>query len=186
MLSLQSLSKRPSLLCLIHFEVALGPLGGRGRPLMEDDLWWKTTYNKRWLLTENNIWQKTTFDRRQPLTEDDLWWKTNFDGRWPLTEEDLLRKTTFDGTQPCVHIYRKDDIFMQRRLMQIFTWKDLRNAEDCTRRWTYYALRYFLWLRLVVEAPDTHILLKLWQGREEPAWQLKWGSLTLFFFLFRI
>ena len=43
----------------------------------------------------------------------------------------------------CVHIYRKDDIFMQRRLKQIFTWKDLHNAEDRTRRWTYYALRYF-------------------------------------------
>ena len=33
------------------------------------------------------------------------------------------------------HIYRKDDIFMQRRLMQIFTLKDFRNAEDRTRRW---------------------------------------------------
>ena len=31
---------------------------------------------------------------------------------------------------------------------------------------------------------DTHILWKLWQGREEPACQRKWGSLTFASFLF--
>ena len=31
-----------------------------------------------------------------------------------------------------------------------------------------------------MEAPDTRILWKLWQGRVEPACQRKWGSLTFF------
>ena len=43
-----------------------------GRPLMEDNLRWKTTFNGR-----------------QPSMEDNLWWKTTFDGRWPLIEDDL-------------------------------------------------------------------------------------------------
>ena len=42
-------------------------------PLMEYDLWRKTTFNGRQSLMEDNLWRKTTFDRRRPLTEDDLW-----------------------------------------------------------------------------------------------------------------
>ena len=41
-------------------------------------------------LMENDLWRKTTFDRRQPLTEDNI-----FDGRRPLTEDDLWRKKNF-------------------------------------------------------------------------------------------
>ena len=45
------------------------------RPLMEDNLWWRTT-----------------FDGRQPFMEDDLWWKmTIYFVRGPLW------MTTFDG-----------------------------------------------------------------------------------------
>ena len=51
-----SLSKRPRSYCL----------DGR-RPLMEDDLLWKTT-----------------FYGRRPSMEDDLQWKTAFNGRRPL------------------------------------------------------------------------------------------------------
>ena len=67
---------------------------------MKDDLWQKTTFDKRQALAEDSLWQKTTFDRRQPLTEADLWWKTTFDGRQPLTKDELWRKTTFDGRLP--------------------------------------------------------------------------------------
>ena len=43
------------------------------RPLMEDDLCWKTTFDGRWPLMEDNLWWKTPFDGRKPLMEDCLW-----------------------------------------------------------------------------------------------------------------
>ena len=52
-------------------------VGGR-RPLVEDDLWWKTTYVGRRPLVEDDLWWKTTFGGRHPLVEDDLWWKTTY------------------------------------------------------------------------------------------------------------
>ena len=72
------------------------------RHLMEDDIWRKTTFDRRRPLTEDDLWRKTTFDGRRPLMEDNLWWKTTFDGRWPdgrwpLMEDTLWWKTTFDG-----------------------------------------------------------------------------------------
>ena len=70
------------------------------QPLMEDDLWWKMTFEGRWPLMVDNFCWKTTSDDRQLLMEDDFWWKTTFDGRWPLTEDDLWWKTTFDGRRP--------------------------------------------------------------------------------------
>ena len=63
---------------------------------MEEDLWWKATFDGSRPLTEDKVWQKATFDRRRPLTENNLWRKTTFDGRWPLTESALPRKTIFD------------------------------------------------------------------------------------------
>ena len=44
-------------------------VGGR-RPLVEDDLWWKTTFGGRQLLVEDDLWWKTTFGGRQLLVED--------------------------------------------------------------------------------------------------------------------
>ena len=91
------------------------------QPLMEDDLWWKetfdrswflwkTTFDGRWSLMEDNLWWKMIFDGGQPLMEDDHWWNTPFDeddlwwnmtfhGRQPLMEDDLWWKITFDGRQ---------------------------------------------------------------------------------------
>ena len=69
------------------------------QPLIEDDFQWKTTFDERWPLMEDDLWWKTTFDGRQPLMEVDLWWKTAFDGRQPLMEDDLQWKITFEGTQ---------------------------------------------------------------------------------------
>jgi len=60
---------------------------------------WKGTKRGRWPSMEDNLWRKTTFDRRRPLTEDDFWWKTTFGEIWPLTEDELWWKTTFDGWQ---------------------------------------------------------------------------------------
>ena len=39
-------------------------------------------FDSRWVLLENNLWWKTTFAGRRPSIEDDLWWETTFDGRW--------------------------------------------------------------------------------------------------------
>ena len=50
-------------------------VGGR-RPLVEDDLQWKTTSVGRRPLVEDDFWWKTTFGGRRPLVEDDFWWKT--------------------------------------------------------------------------------------------------------------
>ena len=53
------LSKRPSSYCLIHFRgssgAAQGQLGGGRRPLMEDDLRWKTTFEGRWPFMEDDL-----------------------------------------------------------------------------------------------------------------------------------
>ena len=61
---------------------------------------------------EDNIYWKTTFDGRQPSMEDDLQWKRTFDGRQPSIEDGLQWKTTFDGRRPSM----EDDIFRQIRL----------------------------------------------------------------------
>ena len=75
------------------------------RPLVEDDLWWKTTSVGRWPLVEDNLRGKTTFGGRRPSVENDLQWKTTFGGRWPSVEDnnsvkdELWWKTTLvEGT----------------------------------------------------------------------------------------
>ena len=59
-------------------------------PLMEDNLWWKTTFNRKQPLAEDNLWRKMTFDERRPFAE------TTFEKRWTMVEDNLWRKTTFD------------------------------------------------------------------------------------------
>ena len=44
--------------------------------LMEDNLWWKTTFDGRWPLMEDNPLWKMIFNGRWPLMEDKLWWNT--------------------------------------------------------------------------------------------------------------
>ena len=44
------------------------------RPLVEDNLQWKTTFGGRWLSMEDNLRWKTTFGGRQPSVEDNLQW----------------------------------------------------------------------------------------------------------------
>ena len=46
------------------------------RPLIEDDLWWRTTFGK------------TTFDGGRPLMADHLWCKMTFDGTLPLMKDE--------------------------------------------------------------------------------------------------
>ena len=47
---------------------------------------------------EDNLRWKTSFERRQPLMEGDLWWKANFSGRQPSVEDNLQWKMTFFGS----------------------------------------------------------------------------------------
>ena len=77
-----------------------GQLWDRRRPPMEDDIWWKMTFEGRRPLLEDDQCWKTTSDGRHPLMEDNLWWKKTFDGRQPLMEDDLWWKTTNDGRLP--------------------------------------------------------------------------------------
>ena len=61
--------------------------------MMEDNLWWKMTFDGGQPLMEDDLQWKITFDRGRPLIDDDLWWKTSFDGRQPLMEDDFWWKT---------------------------------------------------------------------------------------------
>ena len=67
--------------------------------MLEDDLWWTTTFGGRRPLVEDHLRWKTPFGGRQPSVEDDLQWKTTFCGRQPLLEDDLHWKTTFRGSR---------------------------------------------------------------------------------------
>ena len=49
---------------------------GERRPLVEDDLRWKTTFSGRRPSVEDDVWWKMTYGGRQPSVEDDFWWKT--------------------------------------------------------------------------------------------------------------
>ena len=80
---------------------------GWKRPLGENDHQWKTIFRGRQPLVEDNLWCKTTFGEIQPWVEDDLWWKTTCGGRWPLVEYNLFWKTTFGGRQP----WAEDDLW---------------------------------------------------------------------------
>ena len=51
--------------CLVH----LVQDDGR-RPVIEDDLWCKTTCEGRHPLFEDNLWWKMTFDGGRPLIDD--------------------------------------------------------------------------------------------------------------------
>ena len=69
----------------------------------EADLWLKTTFKlkmtfggRRPLMEDDLVW-KTTIGGRQPSLEDDLWWKATFGGRQLSGEDNLQWKTTFDG-----------------------------------------------------------------------------------------
>ena len=73
--------------------------------LMEDDLWWKATFDGRRPLREDNLWGKTTFDWRRPLMEDGLWGKMTFEGLQPLMEDYLWGKTNFEGRHPLMKDY---------------------------------------------------------------------------------
>ena len=58
---------------------------------MEDDLWWKTT-----------------FDGGRPLLEDDLWWKMTFDGRQLFMEGNLLWKTILEAIDNINKIFAQE------------------------------------------------------------------------------
>ena len=105
-----------------------------------------------------------------------------------------LRKYQLRGTATAFCTTKIDDFRASSTLSSLTTWlrRPLRKDQlggtfkmHCTSLSTS---ALFLWLRVVMEAPDTHILWKLWQGREEPACQQKWGSLTFvsFFLGFRL
>ena len=71
--------------------------------MIEDDLWWKTTYDGRRLMMEDKLWWKTTYDGRRLMmedTEDNLWWKKTYEGRRLMMEDASWWKTTYDGRWP--------------------------------------------------------------------------------------
>ena len=85
--------------CLIHFNKR-DNYDVMSYDEMEDNLWWKTTFDGRQPLMEDDLWWKTTFDWRRPLMKDDRWLKTTFDGGQPFMEDDPWWNMTFNGRRP--------------------------------------------------------------------------------------
>ena len=90
--------------------------GGR-RPLVEDDLRWKTTFS------EDNLWWKTTLGGKQPSVEDNLGLKTTFSDRRPSVEDNLRWKTTLSERRPSV-----DPCLLPSLLYDIFATVHLTNS----------------------------------------------------------
>ena len=109
------------------------------RLMMEDDLWWKMTYDGRRLMMEDDLWWKTTSDGRQLLMEDDLWWKTTYDGRRHMMEDNLCWKTPYDGRR----VMMEDDLWWKMTIRTTSKTKRTCTLVEGTRRWTYSTLRYF-------------------------------------------
>jgi len=107
--------------------------------MMEDNLWWKTTYDGRRLMMEDDLWWKTTYHGRWLKMEDDLWWKTTYDGRWLMMEDDLWLNTTYDGTQ----LMMEDNLWWKttydgRRLMMEDDWRRLMMEDDLWWKTSYH------------------------------------------------
>ena len=79
---------------LTNFKILLGVMVGGRRPMVEDDLWWKTTFGGRRTSVEGNLRWKTTFSGRQPSMKDNLWWNMTLGGRWPYLKDNFWGKTT--------------------------------------------------------------------------------------------
>ena len=67
---------------------------------MEEDLWWKKTFDRRQPLIEEDFdgrrfWWKTPFDGRRCFMEDNLWWKTIFDERQTLRLNEVWHRVLF-------------------------------------------------------------------------------------------
>ena len=98
--------------CSHKYKINQGVMVGGRRPLVEDNLWgkmtfediiwWKMTFSGRQPLVEDDLQWKTTFGGRRHLVEDKLWWKTSLGGRWPSVEDDLCWNTTFGGRWPAM------------------------------------------------------------------------------------
>ena len=82
--------------CSHKYEINQVVMVGGRRPLVEDDLWWKTTFRGKRPLG------LTTFGIRQPFIEDNLRWKMTFGGRRPSVEDKLCWKMTFGERRPFV------------------------------------------------------------------------------------
>ena len=82
---------------------------------MEDELWWKTTFDLRRPSTEE------TFDGRRTLMEDDLWLKMTFNGKQPLTEDWHFGMTK-----------RKDQRkYAPKFLLSYFSWSLTMETKSC-------------------------------------------------------
>merc|ERR1711954_55144 len=73
-----------------EYKINQGVLVDGGRPLVEDDLWWKTTFGEEQPSVKDDLWWKTTFGGRQPLVKDNGWWRITLGRRRPLVEDDPM------------------------------------------------------------------------------------------------
>ena len=95
---------------------------------MKDNLWWKMTFDERWLLMEDNLWWKPTFDGLPPSMEDVLRWKTIFDGR------QLQRKMDAEGQSYWAQAYLNWSSTLKTKFCFTFFWLVWRLCQVCTTK----------------------------------------------------
>ena len=95
---------------------------------MEDNIIWKTTFDRRRPLVYDYFQWKMTLGGRQPSVEDDLWLKTTCSGRRLSTEEDLcwilacclLRFASFFHTERNFSVSYRSIFFLQHFINFVF------------------------------------------------------------------
>ena len=118
--------------------------GGR-RPLVEDNLRWKTNFSGSKSLVEDDLRWKTTFGKRRPVVKDNRRWKTTIGGRRPSVEDNLKWNMTFlenylSGRQPSV----EDDIRSARLNSAALRFSNKKNIVTQRILWVEKYIDYIL------------------------------------------
>ena len=102
---------------------------------VDDDLWWKTTFDWRQSLMVDNLWWKITLDGNHTLMEEDFWWRMNFDERLPLMEGNLWLKMTCDGKRPLMEdVLQWKTTFEQQQLHLSYCWPNFDQTVELSSR----------------------------------------------------
>ena len=88
---------------------------------MEDNLWWKTSFDGRLPLMNDNLRWKMTFDKRWPSMENNLWWRIKIVLWQNIRTQDAMLQYTSTLTLAEVWLWRPC------RIVNQVWWKFLKN-----------------------------------------------------------
>ena len=122
---------------------------------MEDDLWWKMTFDGICPLLEDNLCWKTTFDDRHPF----IWLKTTLSGRQPLMHKCLtIHAAGIVGKKNFLIIYAllvnySLTYLPDSRQKQLKYWLNWTHFVDTTYifLWTVFLALETLWLKTTLD-----------------------------------